>query len=280
MIVLLKVSTIVVTGSLFLVASGCAQQEKPQATKSQNTMTAKACSSNIYLQKYNCSLEEVQQAALSGNSDAEYALGYMYYYGIGTVQDQKTAMLWIQRAASKGEPLAIKAQQLLAQSKQTAISNPDASSDLTKASSSESKVLSQNEDQDPRLLAGAPPVTKSSGDAMPVSDHLLATQDEALTSTAKLLNIKPSHYAVQLMGSSNKSAVLKFVQQNNIGAKSSVYESSYHGAPWYVLVYGDYASSGSAKLAINNFSTTLQNLHPWVKSYSVIQGEMNSSSSA
>src|SRR3990167_5127501 len=71
------------------------------------------CSTNVYLAKYGCSLERVQVAAENGSADAQYALGYMYFYGIGTVQDKQTASLWIQRSAAQGQPLAKKAWTLI-----------------------------------------------------------------------------------------------------------------------------------------------------------------------
>jgi len=69
----------------------------------------RSCAGNKFLMKYGCSLERVQREAEAGNADAQYALGYMYYYGMGTVQDRKTAMMWIRRSANQGQPLAKKA---------------------------------------------------------------------------------------------------------------------------------------------------------------------------
>lgn len=71
------------------------------------------CSGNVYLMRYNCSIDRIQQAAESGVPDAQYALGYMYYYGIDTVRDQRTAEMWIQKAAAKGQPLAKRAWRLI-----------------------------------------------------------------------------------------------------------------------------------------------------------------------
>lgn len=71
------------------------------------------CAGNPYLMKYDCSITRIQKAAENGNADAQYALGYMYYYGIGTVQDRETADLWIQRSAAQGQPLAQKAWSLI-----------------------------------------------------------------------------------------------------------------------------------------------------------------------
>lgn len=43
----------------------------------------------------------------------QYALGYMYFYGIGTVRDTDVALLWIRRVAAQEQPLAIRATQIL-----------------------------------------------------------------------------------------------------------------------------------------------------------------------
>lgn len=47
--------------------------------------------------------------AASGNADAQYTLGYLYYYGQGVDKDEHQAMNWIQRAAAQGHEKAIKA---------------------------------------------------------------------------------------------------------------------------------------------------------------------------
>lgn len=100
---------LVVVLPLFLVA--CAHG--PSDSKKTARLPSAACIGNAYLQKYGCSMERIEQAAQSGDPDAQYALGYMYYYGIGTVRDMQTARLWIKRSAAQGQPLAKKAEALL-----------------------------------------------------------------------------------------------------------------------------------------------------------------------
>ena len=102
-----------ITAMTTLIA-GCSHS--PSASSSGDTQSgsySSACTTNPYLMKYNCSITRVQAAAENGSADAQYALGYMYYYGIGTVQDKQTAELWIQRSAAQGQPLAKKAWTLI-----------------------------------------------------------------------------------------------------------------------------------------------------------------------
>lgn len=47
--------------------------------------------------------------AADGNAEAEYGVGYMYYYGFGVTQDTDTGLFWISRSADQHYPPAIQA---------------------------------------------------------------------------------------------------------------------------------------------------------------------------
>ncbi|MBS0352200.1 MAG: SEL1-like repeat protein [Proteobacteria bacterium] len=93
---------------------GCSSNRAPAPISEANPVAAPAssfasspvCSSNPFLQKYHCSFTRIEEAAREGNPDAQYALGYLYYRGIGTTQDRQTGLLWIRRAAAQGQPVA------------------------------------------------------------------------------------------------------------------------------------------------------------------------------
>lgn len=98
----------VVVALPFLMA-GCGRH----SMQSHKPMYTVGCQNNPYLMKYGCSVDKIQEAAENGDPDAQYGLGYMYYYGIDTVRDRETAQLWIKRAADQGQPLAQKALTLM-----------------------------------------------------------------------------------------------------------------------------------------------------------------------
>ncbi len=95
--------------------TGCAKHPKADSydTPAGSFKNTKACKANEFLQRYDCSLDRVEQAAENNDPDAMYALGYMYYYGLGTVRDQETAIVWIKRAAGQNQPLAIQAMKMI-----------------------------------------------------------------------------------------------------------------------------------------------------------------------
>lgn len=51
--------------------------------------------------------------ARKGQPDAQYAVGYMYYYGQGVVENRKKAWFWINKAAKAGQPEALAAAAIL-----------------------------------------------------------------------------------------------------------------------------------------------------------------------
>ena len=55
-------------------------------------------------QDYRKAFIRLKPEAEKGQPDAEYAVGYMYYYGQGVVEDRQKAWYWINRAAEAGQP--------------------------------------------------------------------------------------------------------------------------------------------------------------------------------
>lgn len=51
--------------------------------------------------------------ACDGNAEAQYAVGYMFYYGYGVAQDTNVGYFWIERAACQGFMPAAKALELI-----------------------------------------------------------------------------------------------------------------------------------------------------------------------
>lgn len=65
------------------------------------------------VQDYRSAFIRLKPEARKGQPDAQYAVGYMYYYGQGVVEDKKKAWYWINRAASVGQPDAVAAVKIL-----------------------------------------------------------------------------------------------------------------------------------------------------------------------
>lgn len=60
---------------------------------------------------YRKAFQQLLPLAAEGNREAQYAVGYLYYYGYGTSQDSDSGMFWIQRAAGQRYAPALRALQ-------------------------------------------------------------------------------------------------------------------------------------------------------------------------
>ncbi len=72
----------------------------PQARYNKDYALAKK---NFAEQNYHSAFQQIQEPAKAGNADAQYALGYMYYNGLGTIADHRKAAFWFTKAASQGQ---------------------------------------------------------------------------------------------------------------------------------------------------------------------------------
>ncbi len=86
----------------------------------------KAC---FQQQQYDRAFAKLLPLAKQGNADAQYAVGYMYYYSKGIIENPTQAQYWINLAAQQGQPLAIKTLELQT-SAQTAALTTAASSQI------------------------------------------------------------------------------------------------------------------------------------------------------
>lgn len=64
-------------------------------------------------QNYRQAFIRLKPVAEAGNAEAQYALGFMYYYGQGVIEDRKTAVEWFQKSAMQGNLDAIKSLKLI-----------------------------------------------------------------------------------------------------------------------------------------------------------------------
>jgi DamX protein len=68
---------------------------------------------NLDAQNYSLTYEQVREAAQDGDADAQYALGYMYYYGQNVTRNSNQARFWIRKAAAQNHQQATKALKMM-----------------------------------------------------------------------------------------------------------------------------------------------------------------------
>jgi len=91
--------------SLCIFLQSCAVQRIPQELQRGKVSFAAG--------DFRQSFKDLLPLASENNPDAEYAVGYMYYYGYGVSRDQDAGLFWMRKAAAQHFAPAIKALSML-----------------------------------------------------------------------------------------------------------------------------------------------------------------------
>lgn len=90
-----------------------------QACSTSNTSPLDKGRDAFESQDYHVAFVDLLPLAQKGDQDAQYAVGYMYYNGLGVGKDYKTAQSWLQKSADQGDAKAQKALNMIEQAKQS-----------------------------------------------------------------------------------------------------------------------------------------------------------------
>ncbi len=218
--------------------------------------------------------DQLRQAAEAGDPDAQYALGYMYYYGNnGVSQDTQQAVNWIKRASVQGQTQAVKALAMMqpevakAPKASESVQPPSArKSEPTVADSPKAIVASSSLSVMPSKTA-VPSIKKPT--IAPVSTGAPFASGER-----HLLSLPSNHFTLQVLGSYSEQDVANYINSHKLKDKLVYYRSDRNGKHWYVALYGTYPTSKEAKAAIVDLPAELQKQNPWVKLLSSVQEDI------
>lgn len=93
-----------------------------------------------------------------------------------------------------------------------------------------------------------------------------------------LLNRKPEHYTIQILGMHDLQKLKLFINQNPLKSKMVFYKTTREGKVWYVVVYGDFETKQKAEAALLTLPQAIQKNKPWTRSLREIQGAIRDKS--
>ena len=225
----MKFTKISIITFLIALCSACANNKPQTSLTTNNYNLSKAdCKAHPFLNNYNCSIASIENQANEGDADAAYALGYLYYYGIGVPRDQQNAKLWIERAANLGQESAIQAQQL-----------------MQKRHPAQQQQQQQQQTNNTKLSEATAEVR-----------HPKPVEQKTRRGVAR--------YTVQLAASHDKKTLNNLKKQYNLHGVT-IGTRQVMGQNWYVMMQGNYPSKQSALSAISNFPEPIKDLKPWVR---------------
>ncbi|MGE0081921.1 MAG: SPOR domain-containing protein [Thiohalomonadaceae bacterium] len=100
-------------GAVLLAVLGSALAGCASSGPVQGDAAVQRAQSAYARKEYRKAAELLSVPAMQGNAEAQYALGYLYYYGRGVRKDQRRARAWFEDAARLGHPGAQRALRLL-----------------------------------------------------------------------------------------------------------------------------------------------------------------------
>lgn len=260
------------------------------ASCSTNKSTSFKTEKSAQKQRYAMSFNEIKTAALKNDADAQYALGFMYYYGKQVPRDMGAAKKWIRKAANQGQPRAITAMKLMGEqvpakqakfAQRTAQPKKTAKPAVKIAAMKPQASFSQPQSGPQPQPNPSPKFTKTAKvkhkfirkmkAKKPAIKIAHKSRPAKLSIEQQLMKKHDDHFTLQLLGSRNVAHIKDIVKQNHLEKDSTIYHTYFKGKDWYVLIYGDYTTPDAALAAIDRLPSSAQQLKPWVKPFASVK---------
>ena len=117
------------------------------------------------------------------------------------------------------------------------------------------------------------PVSKPAPDRAPKAEVSASKPFDARA--AWLMSLPKQHYSVQLLGAKELSTVHRFLALYPSLQNLVYYKTTRNGAPWYVVVQGNYPDYASAKAATQKYPEKLRKQGPWIRKVEAIQKDLS-----
>lgn len=234
---------------LLIAAWGCSTT--PPSSDWQNSeLQAQrfAQAKNAYLsENYALAASLLRPLAEHGHAQAQYALGYMHYYGLGMTRDETAAIHWLRASAGQGDQQALEALSVLA-----------------------SRAPNKPPPPSPEPMEGAtvirphqPPTAVENVPAA-LGDHESTPLD--MTNGLSWIRAQnPDHYTLQLLSSSTEEGVKAYLREQAIGAQARYIRTSTPQGERFAVLYGTYASYELAQAAVAALPAPVRAGDPWIR---------------
>ncbi|KEA65079.1 DamX, an inner membrane protein involved in bile resistance [Marinobacterium lacunae] len=90
----------------------------------------------------------------------------------------------------------------------------------------------------------------------------------------ELLQWPDKGYTLQLLGAREASSVEAFIKAQKNPERFYYFRTLYKGAPWHVVVYGQFSDRASATAAVQTLPAELRKLRPWARSIAGVKSDI------
>ncbi len=244
------------TVTLFI--SGCAST--PDYSNDQ--VRFKAGKDAFLAHKYVQAAQLFEPLAIKGHSQAQYTLGYLYYYGLGISQNSEIGKRWIASAAKKGNQRAVKALELISKEKAATKEQTEEEIEKTVPDTTEADQVPIPA-AEPAIEVVTPPTTTDTPAELPTQSNI-----EAVTQAQSWISLQPpSNYTIQLTSLKSEAAAKNFLSNNPLNQTTELFPYRLQGEMRYGIIYGSFSTYTQAKEALNNLPDLLAKSSPWIRNF-------------
>jgi len=154
--------------------------------------------------------------------------------------------------------------------------DPLAVPSLTSGANREPKPDSESSSQtgEIRAMDEESPQADSTETQKPLPEPQPSPEPDLPEDEQVLLSWNASDYTLQLLGASSRQSVLDYIERQPNKDQLLSFESRRQGKPWFVVVFGRYASSEAARAAIDQLPSAQRQAGPWPRAMEAIQEEI------
>jgi len=259
-----KLYNLVFVALLIAVMSACTTTTKTLSREVSVSSKAEVHNAKVaFSQKnYAVAAELLKPLASQGRDDAQYALGYLYFNGMGVPRNKSRAVQLFNSAAASGNENAKKALANMPASESPVIDLRDKKDSLSKPM----PMLTSEAGSDDE-----PPQTEKTAKEAPADMGMLPDAED-LTDGEKWISGQPkNNFTVQLIALTDESALQRFISEHNLQKNSVYYRLQKSGKTYYALVHGSFGSYSLAEKSSAALSSKLNIAEPWIRKISNIQ---------
>ena len=87
-------------------------------------------------------------------------------------------------------------------------------------------------------------------------------------------SLPSGHYTIQLLGVFQPRYLQEVANASGLELPMAHYQKTHDGRPWHVLLYGDFGTAESARVALEALPAPLREAGPWIRQLSAIQMDL------
>lgn len=214
--------------------------------------------------EYDESFRRLYPIAYNGDPQAEYAIGYMYYYGYGVPRDSDAGIYWMDKAAMQGYRPAIRAMNIIHER-------------TLYPSYPERRAITSPVPPPRRPVTYEPPLTKRITEKKEVKEGregIFISKDTSRHFTynqSASMTIPDKKYSLQMFGSYHLDDVKNLQKRLTSKETTTIWHTQHNGKDWYVLTYGQYTSMAQAILAKDQLPAEIKQAGLWIRNVSGLE---------